>query len=82
MHLDSNRREVFSICPEFMDILSEGIDDPDIGIRYAIAHCARSLSRSVEVLRTSVIDSGLGLKIWEQVGSGRLDSTLDLTNVN
>lgn len=35
-----------------------------IGVRYAGAQCVRALSRAVIVLRTTIVDSGLGMSIF------------------
>ncbi|EKM55266.1 uncharacterized protein PHACADRAFT_255760 [Phanerochaete carnosa HHB-10118-sp] len=34
-------------------------------VRYAACQCVRSLSRAVSVLRTSIVDSGLGLSVYQ-----------------
>ncbi|KAF5346730.1 hypothetical protein D9756_010404 [Leucocoprinus leucothites] len=35
-----------------------------IGVRYAACQCVRALSRAVTVLRTNIVDSGLGMTIF------------------
>ena len=36
-----------------------------IGVRYAACQCVRALSRAVSVLRTNIVDSGLGLAVYQ-----------------
>lgn len=51
----------------YTTILAEALDDAETGIRYAACQGVRALSRSIEVLRTNVVDSGLGMKLWDLV---------------
>ncbi|KZT09593.1 ARM repeat-containing protein [Laetiporus sulphureus 93-53] len=41
------------------------LSHPHIGIRYAACQCVRAISRSVAVLRTNMIDSGLGMAAYQ-----------------
>lgn len=36
-----------------------------MGVRFAAIQCVRMLSRVVAVLRTNIVDSGLGMKVFE-----------------
>ncbi len=36
-----------------------------VGVRYAACQCARALSRAVSVLRTNIVDTGLGLAVYQ-----------------
>ncbi|KAI0683713.1 armadillo-type protein [Cytidiella melzeri] len=36
-----------------------------VGVRYAACQCVRALSRAVAVLRTNLVDSGLGLAVFQ-----------------
>ncbi|KAI0780550.1 ARM repeat-containing protein [Trametes elegans] len=36
-----------------------------IGVRYAACQCARALSRAVSALRTNIVDTGLGLAVFQ-----------------
>ncbi|KAJ6617124.1 armadillo-type protein [Mycena sp. CBHHK59/15] len=36
-----------------------------VGIRYAACQCVRALSRAVAVLRTNIVDSGLGIAVFQ-----------------
>jgi hypothetical protein len=41
------------------------LSSPHVGTRFAACHCVRSLSRAVSVLRTNLVDSGVGMKVFE-----------------
>ncbi|KAK7042068.1 ARM repeat-containing protein [Favolaschia claudopus] len=36
-----------------------------VGVRYAACQCVRALSRAVAVLRTNIVDSGLGMAVFQ-----------------
>ncbi|KAI0333622.1 ARM repeat-containing protein [Cubamyces sp. BRFM 1775] len=36
-----------------------------VGVRYAACQCARALSRAVSALRTNIVDTGLGLAVFQ-----------------
>lgn len=36
-----------------------------VGVRFAACQCVRVLSRAVAVIRTNIVDSGLGLTVFE-----------------
>ncbi|OJT08728.1 Armadillo repeat-containing protein 8, partial [Trametes pubescens] len=36
-----------------------------VGVRYAACQCARALSRAVSALRTNIVDTGLGLSVFQ-----------------
>ncbi|KAJ7080182.1 armadillo-type protein [Mycena belliarum] len=47
-----------------------------VGVRYAACQCVRALSRAVSVLRTNIVDSGLGMavfQIFKREGKGDTD---------
>ncbi|KAI0086228.1 ARM repeat-containing protein [Irpex rosettiformis] len=44
-----------------------------VGVRYAACQCVRALSRAVAVLRTNLVDSGLGLAVYEVFCKGGED---------
>lgn len=35
-----------------------------VGVRYSACQCARALSRAVAVLRTNIVDTGLGMAVY------------------
>jgi len=52
----------YDLMPRF----HTGLQSKDLGVRYSAAQCIRSISRGVAVLRTSLVDSGLGLKLFHK----------------
>ena len=48
-------------------------EHPYVGVRYGASLCARSFSRSVGVLRTSLFDSGMGTLVSAVVQDERED---------
>ncbi|KAK1224038.1 hypothetical protein PQX77_013060 [Marasmius sp. AFHP31] len=52
---------------QLLPLLRLTLLSPHVGVRYASAELMRALTRSVAVLRTSVMDSGLGWLIFERV---------------
>lgn len=36
-----------------------------VGVRFAACQCVRALSRAISVLRTNIVDSGLGLAVYQ-----------------
>ena len=36
-----------------------------VGVRYAACQCARALSRAVSALRTNIVDTGLGMSVFQ-----------------
>lgn len=47
---------------------------PHFGVRYAACQCARVLCRSISVLRTSVVDSGMGITLFDMINKPDEDS--------
>ncbi|TDL27337.1 ARM repeat-containing protein [Rickenella mellea] len=52
---------VFCLIPHITVSLSH----PQAGVRYAACQCVRAISRAVAVLRTSIVDSGVGLSLYK-----------------
>ncbi|TEB27615.1 hypothetical protein FA13DRAFT_1776418 [Coprinellus micaceus] len=48
----------------------EQISKSSAGVRYAACQCVRVLSRGVSVLRTNIVDSGLGMEVFRVVMRG------------
>ncbi|KAI0822769.1 ARM repeat-containing protein [Trametes gibbosa] len=45
--------------------IQASLSNPYIGVRYAACQCARALSRAVSALRTNIVDTGLGLAVFQ-----------------
>ncbi|KAJ3568008.1 hypothetical protein NP233_g5999 [Leucocoprinus birnbaumii] len=48
----------------FIPIIHTCLFHRHVGVRYAACQCVRALSRAVTVLRTNIVDSGLGMTIF------------------
>ncbi|KAG6808124.1 hypothetical protein H0H92_005319, partial [Tricholoma furcatifolium] len=57
--------------PPLLPVLLLGLAHPSTGVRYASCQCVRAMSRAVAVLRTNIVDSGLGLGVWKWCVKGR-----------
>ena len=57
------RREVTDNT-HLIDIINASLSHSHVGVRYAACQCVRALSRLVAVVRTSLLDSGLGIKVY------------------
>ncbi|KAF5378315.1 hypothetical protein D9615_008804 [Tricholomella constricta] len=57
--------------PPFLQLLLVSLVHPAPGVRYAACQCVRALSRAVAVLRTNIVDSGLGMGVWRVCVKGR-----------
>jgi hypothetical protein len=68
---DDVRREL--IDPGIAPLLKSSMENSHAAVRYAACQCARALTRSIHVLRTSVIDSGIGASLFEIVKSSKED---------
>ncbi|KAF8065401.1 armadillo-type protein [Lyophyllum atratum] len=53
-----------STGPPLLPVLLAGLGHPAPGVRYASCQCVRAMSRAVAVLRTNIVDSGLGVGVW------------------
>ncbi|KAF7319164.1 hypothetical protein HMN09_00252900 [Mycena chlorophos] len=47
-----------------LPIIHSGLSHGSVGVRYAACQCVRALSRAVAVLRTNLVDSGLGKAVF------------------
>ena len=57
------RREVTEKL-NLVPVIHAGLSDGHVGVRYAACQCVRVLSRAVAVIRTNIVDSGLGLSVF------------------
>ncbi|KAG6901049.1 hypothetical protein C0995_001448, partial [Termitomyces sp. Mi166 len=58
--------------PPLLPVLLAGLVHPSAGVRYAACQCVRAMSRAVAVLRTNIVDSGLGMGVWRRCVKGRV----------
>ena len=59
--------------------ISVCVQHPYVGVRYGACLCARSLSRSVRVLRTNLFDSGISASVCDVVNNQ--DEDMRVTNI-
>ncbi|KAI0373038.1 ARM repeat-containing protein [Pilatotrama ljubarskyi] len=45
--------------------IQASLSNHHVGVRYAACQCARALSRAVSALRTNIVDTGLGLAVFQ-----------------
>ncbi|GLB39316.1 putative ARM repeat-containing protein [Lyophyllum shimeji] len=57
--------------PPLLSVLLASLAHPAPGVRYAACQCVRAMSRAVAVLRTNIIDSGLGVAVWRMCVKGQ-----------
>lgn len=50
---------------DILPVLQTSISHRKPGVRCAACHCVRALSRTVAAVKTSVVDSGLGIRVVE-----------------
>ncbi|KAF8575788.1 ARM repeat-containing protein [Ramaria rubella] len=65
LHWDGVRRDL-STQP-FFSCVHICMSHPNVAVRYAACQCARVLCRSISVLRTSVVDSGMGNTLYRLI---------------
>lgn len=58
------RREVTD-NKHLTDVIRASLSHSHVGVRYAACQCVRALSRLVSVVRTSLLDSGLGMAVYK-----------------
>ncbi|TFL04249.1 armadillo-type protein [Pterulicium gracile] len=50
---------------DLIPLITTSITHHYVGVRYAACQCVRALSRAIAALRTNIMDSGLGLMVFE-----------------
>lgn len=63
--IDPEVRRKVSDAMMLLPAIRISLNHPRANVRFAACQCVRALSRAVAVLRTSIIDSGLGMAIFE-----------------
>lgn len=67
MHSSDIRNEIAGVL-NLLPLISVCLEHPKVaGVRYAACQCVRALGRSVRVLRTSLLDSGVGITLCQIV---------------
>lgn len=74
LHGDGIRRDLGS--QPFFSCVHVCMSHPHPAVRHAACQCARVLCRSISVLRTSVVDSGIGLTLFELVQNPEEDTRI------
>ncbi|CAK5284745.1 unnamed protein product [Mycena citricolor] len=58
------RLALTSSSPSLLPTVLAALTHPRVGVRYAGCQCVRALSRGLAVLRTNIVDSGLGMGVF------------------
>jgi len=74
LHGDGIRRDLGS--QPFFSCVHVCMSHPHPAVRHAACQCARVFCRSISVLRTSVVDSGIGLTLFELVQNPEEDTRI------
>lgn len=62
---DPTRTLLAETSPPFLPLLHKSLSHPSYGVRAAACQLCRALSRTIAILRTSLIDSGVGAEVIE-----------------
>jgi len=62
---DNDIRRSITDDLRLLPTISVSLTHRHIGIRYAACQCIRALSRAVAVLRTNIVDTGLGIAVFQ-----------------
>ncbi|KAH7107715.1 ARM repeat-containing protein [Auriculariales sp. MPI-PUGE-AT-0066] len=66
LHSEDNRQKLISY-PDLAQALASLLRHPGAGVRHATCLCVRTITRSVNGLRTAVVDADLGPRLFEVV---------------
>jgi hypothetical protein len=61
---DNEIRREFKDPLSLIPAITTALAAPHVGVRYAACQCVRALSRAIATVRTSIMDSGLGLAVF------------------
>ncbi|KAJ8496841.1 hypothetical protein ONZ51_g884 [Trametes cubensis] len=62
---DSDIRTAVTDELRLVPAIQASLSNRYVGVRYAACQCARALSRAVSALRTNIVDTGLGLAVFQ-----------------
>ncbi|EJD05875.1 ARM repeat-containing protein [Fomitiporia mediterranea MF3/22] len=65
--LDNDIRNEIAGALNLLPLITVCLGHPSAGVRYGACQCIRALSRAIRVLRTSILDSGVGVTLCEIV---------------
>ncbi len=63
--LDNDIRRAVTDEMKLLPIIEIALAHRHIGVRYSACQCIRSISRGIAVLRTNLVDTGLGMAVFE-----------------
>jgi hypothetical protein len=61
---DNATRREFTDDGQLVTAIGVSLSHHHIGVRYAACQCVRALSRAVAVIRTNLVDSGIGITVF------------------
>jgi hypothetical protein len=62
---EPTRSQIADAAPPVLPLVCTALSHPSYGVRAAACQLARALSRTVAILRTSLVDSGVGEEVVE-----------------
>lgn len=75
LEIEDIRRSVLKLSPPLLPLISISLTHPKNGVRYGAAQCARTMSRSVSLLRTCFGESDISMRLLDIVkGDGETDT--------
>ncbi|KAF9030867.1 ARM repeat-containing protein [Hymenopellis radicata] len=63
--LDNDIRRAVTDEMKLLPVIEIALAHRHIGVRYSACQCIRSISRGIAVLRTNLVDTGLGMAVFE-----------------
>jgi hypothetical protein len=62
---DNETRREFTDNAQLVAAIGVSLNHQHVGVRYAGCQCVRALSRAVSVIRTNVVDTGIGKTVFQ-----------------
>lgn len=75
---DIRRRIVDHTTPSLLPIIVSSLTASHLGVRIAACRLVRALSRSVSILRTSLVDAGVASKLLDIIKSESVDEGIEI----